>query len=306
MLDDLAKLQAHAPLLTGALAFVYGTVVGSFLNLVVHRLPLMLEAGWRREALSLLAQDGQLPASAADAGPEAAPQAFNLLTPGSHCPGCKAQIKARHKVPILSYLMLKGRCAACGMNISPRYPLVEAAAGALTVMVVWTFGLTLPGLLACLLTWALLCLALIDQDTQLLPDQITLPLLWLGLLANLLGSFTSLEDALLGALAGYLSLWTLYQAFRLLTGKEGLGYGDFKLLAMLGAWLGWQALPQILIISSLAGTLIGGTLLLVRQARTPSQRALGTPLPFGPYLAAAGWIALIWGNDINQLYLALT
>ncbi|MGI9323362.1 MAG: prepilin peptidase, partial [Pseudomonadales bacterium] len=225
-------------------------------------------------------------------------EAFNLMRPRSFCPACKVGIKARHLAPILSYLFLRGKCASCGKQISPRYPLVEILAGLTTLLIVWIFGLTVTGMLACLLTWALICLALIDHDSQMLPTSITLPLLWLGLLANLFGIFASIEAAVAGAMFGYLTLWGVAHAFKLVTGKVGMGHGDFHLLAALGAWLGWQFLPQIILVSSLMGAVAGGVALLrYRESRY---------YPFGPYLAIAGWVALVWGKEINQLYMSYT
>lgn len=275
-----------------ALAFLLGLVAGSFLNTVAHRLPLMLAARWQRQALEALGQSAakEEAASAAQqsalSAREESARPPNLLWPPSSCPGCGKRIKAWQLVPLLGYLLLKGRCGHCAMRISPRYPLVEAATGLATLAVVALLGPTPAGLLACLFTWALLALALIDQQQGLLPDDITLPMLWLGLAVNLFGVFASLEDALIGAMAGYLCLWCLYWAYLLATGKQGMGHGDFKLLAMLGAWLGWQSLLPILLVSSLTG-LGAGLWRLARGARRDQ------PFPFGPYLALAGWLWLL-------------
>jgi len=264
-----------------------GLVMGSFLNVVIYRLPLMLEARWRRDCCELLELPG-----------EKEEQKLTLATPNSHCPHCRAPIRPWQNIPVLSYVLLRGRCANCGVGISLRYPTVELVAGLMTLALGWQFGPG-PALLgAMLLTWALIALTMIDFDHKLLPDDITLPLLWAGLACNLAGWFTDLESAVLGAMAGYLVLWAVYWLFKLATGKEGMGYGDFKLLAALGAWLGWQALPLIILLSSLVGAVCGIALMIARK------RGREVPIPFGPYLAAAGWIALLWGNDITARYLA--
>lgn len=274
------------PLILYGLTLVLGLLVGSFLNVVVLRLPPLLEYKWRRECADLL-----------DIALEPAPAPPGLARPGSRCPHCGHAIRPWENIPILSFLLLRGRCSACGGPISPRYPLTEALSGLLAVLVILHFGPTWQGLAGLGLTWALLALSLIDLDTQLLPDLITLPVLWLGLLLNGFGLHTDPVSAILGAVAGYLSLWTVYQFFKLITGKEGMGYGDFKLLALLGAWLGWQYLPQILLLSALVGALVGIILILFRG------RERDKPIPFGPYLAAAGWISLLWGDAINHYYL---
>ncbi len=262
---------------------VLGLVVGSFLNVVILRLPRMLEAEWQRDCRALLA---------GDEAPAEQPPSFSLAYPPSHCPACKAPIRPWHNIPVLGYLLLRGRCADCGVRISLRYPLVEAATGAATVAVALAFPPG-PGVLGALgFTWALIALTGIDIDHQLLPDNITLPLLWAGLLFNLATGTVPLADAVVGAAAGYLLLWSVYWLFKLLTGKEGMGYGDFKLLAAIGAWLGWQVLPLVILLSSLVGAVVGiaGMLLL--------GRGRDVPIPFGPYLAAAGWIALLQGDAI--------
>ena len=288
-----------------ALAAVLGLVVGSFLNVVIHRLPRMLDRQWRDQCAELAvgAGDATLPASAtiaADAGP------YNLVVPRSACPSCGKQIRARDNIPVLSYLLLRGRCAACRAPIGMRYPMVEAASALLSAIVTWHYGPGWTALAACGITWTLLALAMIDLDRQLLPDALTLPLLWAGLLASLWwqpGSTASLpvspREAVIGAAAGYLSLWSVYQAFRLLTGKEGMGYGDFKLLAALGAWLGWKMILPIVLCSALVGAVVGIALML-RFGRDRS-----VPIAFGPYLAAAGWLMLMWGSEIVDGYLGL-
>ena len=263
-----------------------GLVVGSFLNVVIYRLPLMMEARWRSDCCELLE---------VEPGREDPP--LNLATPNSHCPHCKAAIRPWQNIPVVSYLLLGGKCANCGAAISLRYPTIELITGLMTMALAWYFGVSWALLGAMLFTWALIALTLIDIDHQLLPDDITLPLLWLGLLFNLGGTYVSLQDAVLGAMAGYLLLWSVYWLFRLLTGKEGMGFGDFKLLAALGAWLGWQALPLIILLSSLVGAVVGVALMVIKR------RGREIPIPFGPYLAMAGWIALLWGDAIMARYL---
>lgn len=263
-----------------------GLVVGSFLNVVIYRLPLMMESRWRKDCCELLEMKAE---------PASTP--LTLATPNSHCPQCEAPIRPWQNIPVVSYLLLGGKCANCGVSISARYPAVELFTGLATVLLSVYFELS-PALLgAILLTWSLIALTAIDFDHQLLPDDITLPLLWLGLLFNIWGTFASLQDAVIGAMAGYLTLWGVYWLFKLLTGKEGMGYGDFKLLAALGAWLGWQALPLIILLSSLVGAICGIILMLVMG------RGREIPLAFGPYLAVAGWIALLWGDEITARYL---
>ena len=264
---------------------ILGLLVGSFLNVVIHRLPLIMHREWQQQCHELI-------------GSEVPPaDTLTLSTPRSRCPHCGHAISALENIPVISYLILRGRCRDCQARISLRYPLIEALTGLLSALVAWHFGFSWACLGALLLSWALVALTFIDIDEQLLPDSITLPLLWLGLFFNLFGSFTDLQSAVIGALAGYLSLWLVFHAFRLVTGKEGMGFGDFKLLAALGAWLGWQFLPVIILLSSLVGAVVGISLVLLRQ----HQRS--QPIPFGPYLAAAGWLALVWGETINQGYL---
>ncbi|CAG0940690.1 leader peptidase (prepilin peptidase) / N-methyltransferase [Gammaproteobacteria bacterium] len=281
-------------MLINAVAALLGLVVGSFLNVVIYRLPVMLERGWRRDARLVLAPDEPLP-------PEEPP--FNLASPRSCCPSCKTPIKARHNVPVLGWLWLRGRCASCRVPIPLRYPAVEALTGLVSALVAMRFGLSLEGMGALLLCWSLIVLAFIDLDHQILPDIITLPLTWAGLLFALAGGdaaghlvLADLRSAVIGAMAGYLSLWLVYHGFRLLTGKEGMGHGDFKLLAALGAWLGWQMLPLIIMLSALVGASIGIALVVLR-GRNSQQ-----PLPFGPFLAAAGFVALLWGQPIIDAY----
>ncbi|HGM5580969.1 TPA: A24 family peptidase [Pseudomonas putida] len=270
-----------------ASAAVLGLLVGSFLNVLVHRLPVMLERQWQNEAREVLGM------------PVEAHERFDLCLPASHCPGCGHRIRAWENIPVVSYLALRGRCSACKGRISLRYPLVELACAGLSLVVAWHFGVSVQALLALVLTWCLQALSLIDAQHQLLPDVLVLPTLWLGLVVNAFGVFVPLADALWGAVVGYLSLWSVYWLFRLVTGKEGLGYGDFKLLALLGAWGGWQVLPLTLLLSSVVGAVIGLCLLRLRKA------SLGTTMPFGPYLAIAGWIAWLWGDEIYASYMQL-
>ncbi len=270
-----------------ASAAVLGLLVGSFLNVLVHRLPVMLERQWQNEAREVLGM------------PVEAHERFDLCLPASHCPGCGHRIRGWENIPVVSYLALRGRCSACKGRISLRYPLVELACAGLSLVVAWHFGVSVQALFAMVLTWCLLALSLIDAEHQLLPDVLVLPTLWLGLVVNAFGVFVPLADALWGAVVGYLSLWSVYWLFRLVTGKEGLGYGDFKLLALLGAWGGWQVLPLTLLLSSVVGAVIGLCLLRLRKA------SLETTMPFGPYLAIAGWIAWLWGDEIYASYMQL-
>jgi leader peptidase (prepilin peptidase)/N-methyltransferase len=276
-----------APDWTLPLAAVFGLLIGSFLNVVIHRLPRMMQNEWEREARTLLEPD--------EAHPESA--RYDLWSPRSQCPHCERPIRAHENVPVLSFLLLRGRCPGCGQRISWQYPAVELLTAALFAVTMLHFGASAAGLAALALTAVLIAAAGIDARTTLLPDQLTLPLLWLGLVANYFGLFTDLESAVLGAIGGYLSLWLVYHAFRLATGKEGMGYGDFKLLAALGAWLGWQALPMILLLASLVGAFVGIALILLRG------RDRNIPIPFGPYLAAAGWLVLLWGDQLITVYL---
>jgi leader peptidase (prepilin peptidase) / N-methyltransferase len=263
-------------------AAVLGLVVGSFLNVVIHRLPRMMDNEWRAQCAEL--EGRELPETGR----------YNLLVPRSRCPSCSTPIRARDNIPILSWLLLKGKCARCGSPISVRYPLVEALTALLSSLIAWRFGLGLTGGLALMLTWSLIALTFIDADTTLLPDDLTIPLLWLGLLANLLGAFpgVTLRDAVLGAVAGYLSLWLIYWSFKLTTGKEGMGYGDFKLLAALGAWLGWKALLPVVLLASVVGALVGIVLIVL------ARRGREIPIPFGPYLASAGFLVLLFGDRL--------
>jgi leader peptidase (prepilin peptidase)/N-methyltransferase len=274
------------PLAAAVVAGIVGLCIGSFVNVVIHRLPKMLERGWRAQCAELAGE------------PAADLPAYNLLTPRSQCPSCGHPISALENIPVMSFLFLRGRCSACRTPISPRYPMVELLTGALSVAAVLRFGATPAGAAACLLLWALVALTFIDFDTQLLPDGITLPLLWTGLLANAAGVFgVSLSDAVFGAAAGYLFLWTVYWLFKLIRGKEGMGYGDFKLLAALGAWLGWKMLLPIVLLSAVVGAAIGISLTVFKG------RDHQVPLAFGPFLAIAGAVALFFGKALVALYL---
>jgi leader peptidase (prepilin peptidase)/N-methyltransferase len=282
----LFELLAAEPAAFIALLGTFGLLVGSFLNVVIHRLPIMMDREWRSDCATLLDPDAQAVAAAP----------YNLAVPRSCCPRCGAGISAIDNIPVLSWLALRGRCRHCSAPIAARYPVIEALAGVMGAVVAWRFGFGVAALLAACLSWGLLALAAIDYDTMLLPDTITLPLLWLGLLANLFGVFTTLETAVVGAMAGYLALWSIFWAFKLATGKEGMGYGDFKLLGALGAWLGWPLLPSIILAAAAVGAVVGLGLIALKS----HDRA--KPIPFGPYLAAAGWICLVWGDVLSGLF----
>lgn len=279
-------LQSSPPVFTGVCA-VLGLMVGSFLNVVIHRLPKMMELGWQQQCAELR---GEQPAET---------PRYNLVVPRSACPHCGHNIGALENIPVISYLLLRGKCKGCGARISPRYPVIETVSGVLSAYAAWYFGFGWAAAGALLLVWALLALTAIDFDTQLLPDDITLPLLWIGLLLNSFGTYTNLHSAVLGAIFGYLSLWSMYWMFKLATGKEGMGYGDFKLLAALGAWLGWQMLPLIILLSSFVGAAVGIALIVA------AKHGRNIPIPFGPYLAGGGLIALFWGQTLTQNYLQL-
>jgi leader peptidase (prepilin peptidase)/N-methyltransferase len=291
----IVSLLQQTPSLFAAAMFVLGLLIGSFLNVVIYRLPLILERQWQAQCAEL---DGKEVAEPTDP--------FTLASPRSHCPSCKAPVSAMQNIPVISWLVLKGRCAACGTRIPARYPAVELATGLLSAAVAWHFGFGFEAACALLLTWFLIPLTGIDLDHQLLPDVLTLPLVWLGLLASLFhdpASGAALpvspRDAILGAAAGYLFLWGVFHAFKLLTGKEGMGYGDFKLFAALGAWMGWQMLPLILLLSAAVGAIVGIALVVFRR------QGREVPIPFGPYLAGAGWIAALWGPQIVGGYLSV-
>ena len=285
------EVLQSTPQMFVALAAVLGLLVGSFLNVVIHRLPRMMENDWRAQCDELTATTEQTQTAATEKAK------YNLVVPRSACPHCGHQITAAENIPIVSYLVLRGRCRGCKTKISPRYPIVEGITGLLSALVAWHFGFGIAAISAIVLVWALIALTFIDADTQMLPDSITLPLVWLGLIVNINRTFTDLRSAVLGAVFGYLALWTVYWAFKLITKKEGMGYGDFKLLAAIGAWLGWQVLPLVILLSSVVGAVVG--IILIVLARL----GRNIPLPFGPYLAMAGFIALLWGQPIMQSYL---
>ncbi|MEQ1814856.1 MAG: A24 family peptidase [Candidatus Nitrotoga sp.] len=294
------ELLHSSPLFFVILCGVVGLMVGSFLNVVIHRLPIMMEREWRMQCTEL----------GADAPPnnqsgQNQSVRYNLIIPRSACPHCAHPIGVLENIPVLSYLFLRGTCRNCGSPISIRYPVVEALSGILSAYAAWHFGYGMATFAALLFVWILIALTFIDFDTQLLPDDLTLPLLWLGLMFNLpglfhpKGTFTDLSSAVIGAVIGYLTLWGVYWLFKFATGKEGMGYGDFKLLAAIGAWLGWQLLPLVILLSSVVGAVVGITLMIVlRQGRN-------VPIPFGPYLAGGGLIALFWGQSLTQTYLKL-
>ena len=292
------SMLLNIPSLYSALAGIIGLLVGSFLNVVIYRLPIMMQRGWRKECLEYLQINPQAtPADGSVSTVIQTEEPFNLVFPLSRCPACNTPIKPYQNIPVISYLFLKGKCATCGCPISLRYPLIEAVTAISSIIVAWHFGYTPQTAFALILTWSLLALIFIDIDHQLLPDSITLPLLWLGLSLSLFDVFTDTHASIIGAIAGYSALWAVFHLFKLATGKEGMGYGDFKLLALFGAWLGWQYLPIIILLSSVVGAVIGiAMIIFVKHDHN-------VPIPFGPYLATAGWIALLWGHDLNQFYL---
>ena len=293
----------QAPSLFICLSFVFAATIGSFLNVVIHRFPVMMKREWQQECNQYLQEYHadivkQVGIEKLNKPIDHYPPKYNLVVPGSACPKCKTSIQPWHNLPILGWLMLRGKCAACHAPISSRYPIIELITGLLVATLAWHFGPSGQFVFAAVLTFVLIALTGIDLDEMLLPDQMTLPLLWLGLLINLNHTFTNPTDAIIGAAVGYLSLWSIFWLFKLLTGKEGMGYGDFKLLAVFGAWLGWQMLPLVILLSSLVGALVGITLIVTKRNQ------LANPIPFGPYIAAAGWIALIWGQPIVDWYLS--
>lgn len=296
---DLFKLFDLSPMFFVSCIVPFSLLIGSFLNVVIHRLPIMLEREWRQQAQEILA----LGSAAADSQSK---EKYNLIAPRSACPKCNAPITAAQNIPLISYLLLRGKCANCGVKISVRYPFVEFGTALLSGLVAWKFGFTFYTAASLLLTWCLIAVSAIDIDHQILPDDMTLPLVWIGLLLSLTNyaghgyAFpVDPRSAIIGAVAGYLSLWCVFHLFKLLTGKEGMGYGDFKLFAVFGAWLGWQMLPLIILLSAFTGAVIGILLIVVRG------RDRNIPIPFGPYLAAAGWIALMWGPEIVGRYLRM-
>jgi leader peptidase (prepilin peptidase)/N-methyltransferase len=264
-----------------------GMCVGSFLNVVIYRLPKMMQQDWQEQCCELLDIKNEK-------GEE---QQVNLIFPGSSCPACQHKITPLENIPVISYLFLKGRCKSCNVKISPQYPLIEILTGLTTAYITWHFGFSLQTLFAVLLTWALICLSVIDLEHSLLPDDITLPFMWLGLACNIFGVFTDITSSLIGAMLGYSILWFIFMSFKVITGKEGMGYGDFKLLALLGAWLGWQSLPLIILLSSITASIIGIAMIIFKG------KDKAAAFPFGPYLAIAGWITLLWGEEIIGTYL---
>jgi len=309
-MSELAELfQSNAVVFYGVVAFL-GLFVGSFLNVVIHRLPLMMEREWNANLASYELQErlkakgleeAEIIAQVTEAAAEAEANAgtFNLSVPRSRCPTCGNLITWWQNIPVLSYLALLGRCHRCKTSISARYPSIELLSMLLSLAVAWYLGPTMAAAVGILVTWALIALTMIDYDTQLLPDSLTLPLLWFGLIVNVFDVFTDLQSAVIGAAAGYLVLWSVYHLFRLITGKEGMGYGDFKLLAAIGALLGWQALPMVILLSSLVGAVVGLSLIATMG------RDKNVPIPFGPFLAAAGWMAMIWGEPLTKGYFSL-
>jgi leader peptidase (prepilin peptidase) / N-methyltransferase len=308
MLNDLAALLTDYVAVFAGSVFLLGLIIGSFLNVVIYRLPIMLERDWRAQAAELLTTDSNgTPSASTTQSTAQVTDRFTLSTPRSACPACKAPIKAWQNIPVVSWLLLRGRCASCKTKISIRYPLVELSTGLLSAWVAWHFGFGAPAACGLLITWTLIALTGIDIDHQLLPDGITLPLMWAGLLAAVIvgpiaGSPipTSAHDAIIGAASGYVSLWLVYHAYRLITGKIGMGHGDFKLFAALGAWLGWKLLPLVILLSATTGAVLGILLIVLRG------RDRAAPLPFGPYLAAAGWIAMMYGDAMLDGYLRVS
>ena len=289
-MDIIYTLQANSWLFYTAIVF-FGLSVGSFLNVVAYRLPIILNREWKQQCHEYLETDP----------PEPDPEIkdLSLSSPRSTCPNCGHMITVIENIPVVSYLLLRGRCASCKNRISFQYPLVELFTAAASVAVAYRFGISIQTVAALFFTWALIALTLIDIHKQLLPDIITLPLMWLGLLLAIFEVFTNIQSSVIGAMAGYLILWSVFQGFLIITGKEGMGHGDFKLLAALGAWFGWELLPQIILLSSVVGTILGLGMLLTGKTEAQSK------IPFGPYLALAGWIALIWGDQLNHLYYSI-
>jgi len=285
LFDNFISQFEQYPLLYVGTLFVFGSLVGSFLNVVIYRLPVMMQREWRSDCLEFLEQPA-----------DTEQKRFNLMVPRSRCGNCGHQISALENIPMLSYLVLGGKCAACKAPISLQYPLVELFTAIVSVAVGWHFGVSLQALAALILSWCLIAASGIDIGHKLLPDSITLPLLWLGILLSLFDVFVSLQESVIGAMVGYMSLWSVYMLFKIVTGKEGMGHGDFKLLAMLGAWLGWKPLLVVILTSSLVGAIVGISMIVLKITER------GTLIPFGPYLAAAGWLTLLWGDRILLYY----
>ncbi|RBP77631.1 type 4 prepilin peptidase 1 [Shewanella putrefaciens] len=306
-MSEFISLLGHSfdqsPWLFITLSFIFAATIGSFLNVVIHRFPVMMKREWQQECNQYLQEYHaeivtQIGIDKLNKPIDSFPEKYNLVVPGSACPKCKTTIKPWHNLPVFGWLMLKGKCAACHAPISALYPIIELITGLLVATLAWHFGPSWQFVFASILTFVLIALTGIDLDEMLLPDQMTLPLLWLGLIINLNHTFASPTDAIIGAAAGYLSLWSIFWLFKILTGKEGMGYGDFKLLAVFGAWLGWQMLPLVILLSSLVGAVVGITMIVSKRLKQ------GNPIPFGPYIAAAGWIALISGQPIVDWYLS--
>lgn len=306
-MSEFISLLGHSfdqsPWLFITLSFIFAATIGSFLNVVIHRFPVMMKREWQQECNQYLQEYHaeivtKIGIDKLNTPIDSFPEKYNLVVPGSACPKCKTSIKPWHNLPVFGWLMLKGKCAACHAPISARYPIIEFITGLLVATLAWHFGPSWQFVFASILTFVLVALTGIDLDEMLLPDQMTLPLLWLGLIINLNHTFASPTDAIIGAAAGYLSLWSIFWLFKILTGKEGMGYGDFKLLAVFGAWLGWQMMPLVILLSSLVGALVGITMIVSKRLKQ------GHPIPFGPYIAAAGWIALLFGQQIVDWYLS--
>lgn len=285
MLESTLFFFEQMPWIYYGVVFLLGLMVGSFLNVVIYRLPIMMQREWRGDCLEFLEQPA-----------DQEQQPFNLMLPRSRCGHCGHKISALENIPLISYLALKGRCSSCQTPISIQYPLIELFTGLISLAIAWHFGVSLQALFALLLSWSLIAASGIDIGHKLLPDSITLPLLWLGILLGLFNVFIDLETSVIGAMAGYLSLWSVYIVFKVITGKEGMGHGDFKLLAMLGAWMGWELLFVIILTSSLVGATIGISMILLKKTSRATQ------IPFGPYLAAAGWLSLLYGEQLNKFY----
>ena len=290
-MTDVITLMTNSTAYFYAIVFVFSLLIGSFLNVVIYRLPKMLEQGWKSECREFLADELAKPIKADE-------NLITLSTPSSSCPSCKHKIRFYENIPVISWLFLRGKCSQCQEKISLRYPLVELATALLSVVIAAHYGVTFTTLMLLVLTWGLIALTLIDVDHMLLPDQITLPLLWLGLLVNINGAIVPLSDAVIGAVAGYMSLFSIFWLFKLITGKDGMGHGDFKLVALFGAWLGWQLLPLLILMASAVGAVIGISLMVFKNHQREQA------IPFGPYLAIAGWITLLWGNSIWSWYLS--
>jgi len=297
-LNIISVLQ-HEPALFYSAVVIFSLLIGSFLNVVIHRTPIMLKRGAKSDCTEFLSE--HYPECLSDEGKTALPETekYNIVVPRSTCPKCGHMITALENIPIISYLFLRGKCRKCSTPISIRYPFVEALSAILVTVVAMKYGVSYETLFGAIFTWTLISLTFIDIDTQYLPDQLTLPVLWLGILLGLDNMYVDISSSIIGAAAGYMTLWAVYQIFKLVTKKEGMGFGDFKLLAMIGAWCGWQVLPAVILLSSVIGS-IAGILMIITKYHEK-----GKPIPFGPYLAGAGWIVFIWGQEINNFYLNL-